>query len=71
MEVVNLYDIVLVPLTVKKALGDSDVLIISQNAWKSRNLQFASLAQLVEHRTCNATVIGSNPIGGSKNAEVY
>jgi len=29
---VNLYDIVLIPLTVKKALGDSDVLIISQNA---------------------------------------
>ena len=29
------------------------------------NLQ-ASLAQLVEQRICNAWVIGSNPIGGSK-----
>ena len=32
VKVVKLYGIILFPLTVEKALGDSDVLIISQNA---------------------------------------
>ncbi len=32
----------------------------------SNQLSVASLAQLVEHFTCNEGVIGSNPIGGSR-----
>ena len=30
------------------------------------DVQFAFVAQLVEHRTCNAGVVGSTPIEGSK-----
>ena len=40
VKVVKLYGIILSPLTVEKALGDSDVLIISQNARKTRNFYF-------------------------------
>ena len=42
---------------------------ISEHAWRNP-IQFyhyysALLAQLVAHGTCNAEVVGSNPMGGS------
>ena len=40
----------------------------TQRLWrKSKPLNFASLAQQVEHAAVNRRVVGSNPTGGAKN----
>ena len=39
--------------------------VYNQPMTARKDEQFASLAQLVEHFTCNEDVIGSNPIGSS------
>ena len=50
------------------ATGRENRSMPTQTVWrKSNRLNYASLAQSVEHAAVNRGVVGSNPTGGAKN----